>query len=191
MVERDQVSIGAEWTLWDSSPVPSFYRWERKPRPREAWVTLPKDLISLRARTWSQVLGCDSSGFSATLLGHLGPPLLSISPCTRSASGKGVARIFWILCSKETHELQNSNTAQCDALHLRVKLFLRNYNSRGEEEAIEYPLIKYDFIFQSSYSSIICSHACSCYVITLQKIATLVCIGQSYFINRRLPVGIL
>lgn len=137
------------------------------------------------------MLGCDSSGFSATPLGHLGPPLLSISPCMRSASGKGVTRIFGILSSKETRELQNSNTAQCGALHLCVKLFLRNYNTRGEEKAIEYPLIKYDFIFQSSHSSIICNHACSCYVITRQKTATFVCIGQSYFINRHLPVGIL
>lgn len=31
-------------------------------------VTLPRDLISLRARTMSQVPGSDSSGFSATTL---------------------------------------------------------------------------------------------------------------------------
>lgn len=98
---------------------------------------------------------------------------------------------FWILCSKESHELHISNTAQCDALHLCARLFLRNYNSHGEEEATEYPFLIYYFILKSSHIASICHCAPSCHVITLQKRATFVYSGRSCFINRYLPVGIL
>lgn len=108
----------------------------RKLEARRSSVTLPKDLISLKARPVSQVLGSDASGLSATTLGQLGPALLFISSSVRSASGKGMTCIYWIWVQGNfgSHELCiSSKTLHCCTPHTkrRVKLFLRNCKSPG------------------------------------------------------------
>lgn len=137
-----QVVVGSDFdTLFELNglteiTVQSLHFTDEKAEAKRSSVMLPKDLISLRARTLSQVPGSDSSGFSATTPGHLGPALLSISLCVRPTSGKCKSCIFRIWVQRNC-ELSISNKAQHGAPHVqgaRVILFLRNYDSHGRRK---------------------------------------------------------
>ena len=102
---------------------------DEKAELRRHSVTVPKDLISLWARTSGQVPGFDSSGFSATLLRAIW--VLLCSPChlCKISLRERRSLCFLDFVSQGNLWAPSSQQDQDDALHVCVTLFLRNYNT--------------------------------------------------------------
>lgn len=98
-------------------PVQSLRSTNEKAEAKRSSVTLPKDLISLSARTVSQIPGSDSSGFSL-------PPwaiwvlLCSLSRFVGDPPQGSVYLVFSGFGSKETCELSISNKTQHGVSHI-------------------------------------------------------------------------